>query len=182
MRLGYWCVLLIAAFFAQAAAAHPGAGVDGFGRGALHTLLGVDHVLAIIAVGLWSAQLGAAARWQFPLAFVVMMLASVLAASAGLALPLVEAGIAASLLVLGLLIVFLVRLPPAAGIALVAAFAIFHGHAHGQWLAGAAPLIGLGMTTLALHAGGLLLGISLDRRLVRLAGVGIAMSAVAVGL
>lgn len=117
------------------AGAHPGH--DGhdltwdFSTGAAHPLSGVDHLLAMIAVGLWAAQLGGRARWLVPLAFVGVMSLGAAFGHAGLTLPGSEQGIAASVLVLGLLIAAAVRLPAAAGMALVGVFALFHGLAHG---------------------------------------------------
>lgn len=145
------------------AAAHPGhEHGGGLVEGLSHPLLGTDHVLAMLAVGAWAWQLGGRARWAVPLSFVSLMAASAAAGAAGLALPMVESGIAASLLVLGLLIACAVRVAPAAGAAIVAVFAVFHGHAHGTEMPGFAHAwqygAGFLLSTAALHGAGLLLG------------------------
>ncbi len=112
--------------------AHPGHGTQGFAAGLAHPLTGVDHIAAMMAVGLWAVQLGKRAVWMVPLAFVGMMVAGAGLAFAGVTLPFSEPGIAASVLVLGLLIVFALRMPVWAGMMLVGVFAVFHGWAHGN--------------------------------------------------
>lgn len=161
------------------AAAH---GLDaaggGFAAGFGHPLLGLDHLLAMIAVGLWASQLGGRGLWQVPAAFVVMLAVGAGLALAGVPLPAVEPGIMASLLVLGLLVAFAVRLPTAAGMALVALFALCHGHAHGAEMPAAASawLYGGGfvLATAALHATGAVLGWAASPRLTRAAGAAVA--------
>ena len=148
----------------MAAFAHPGALADhvhtGFVSGLLHPLTGSDHLAAMLAVGMWSA-LVLRPRWAAPLAFVVLLLAGALAAQAGLAVPGVEPMIAASLLVIGLLIAARARLPVWGGALLVGAFAFFHGAAHGSELGGsgaAAALLGMVIGTALLHVAGMGLG------------------------
>jgi urease accessory protein len=111
-----------------AAFGHPASGLL---TGMLHPLLGLDHLLAMLAVGLWAAQQQGTARWVLPLAFVAAMLGGGLLGFAGLQLPLLETGIAGSVLALGLLVALAVRpaLPVATG--LTALFALAHGVAHG---------------------------------------------------
>jgi urease accessory protein len=152
-----------------AAVAHPG--VDGglhhhgFITGFLHPLTGADHLAAMVAVGLWSA-LAARRAWPdllwAPLGFASMLLLGALAGLAGLQMPAVEPMIAASLLVLGLLVATRVRLPGVAAALLVGAFAIFHGVAHGHELAGEADagltLAGMVSATVLLHLTGIALG------------------------
>jgi urease accessory protein len=168
-----------------AAGAHPGhAGDAGFLSGGLHPFTGLDHLLAFFAVGLWAAQQKTAgARWQLPLACLVALWAGSALAIAGFALPQVEAGIAASLLVLGLCIAAALSLPMAAALPLVMLFALLHGHAHGSELpAGAQPLAfaaGFSLATALLLALGMGLGRLAARRTlaawsVRLGGLGIA--------
>jgi len=117
------------------ASAHPGH--DGheltwdFSGGFAHPLSGWDHLLVMIAVGLWAAQLGGHARWLVPAAFAGVMALGAALGEEGVTFPGIEQGIAASVLVLGLLIAAAVRLPVTAGAALVGVFAIFHGLAHG---------------------------------------------------
>ena len=154
----------------------------GFGAGFAHPLTGLDHMLAMIAVGLWAAQLGGRARWAVPLAFMGAMTVGAGLALAGVRLPMVETGIASSVLVLGLLIASAARLPVAMSAFLVGAFAVFHGHAHGNELPQAASevLYGAGflLATGALHVFGLALGAQMHRLLkpawLRALGSGIA--------
>ena len=105
--------------------------VTGFAAGFTHPIGGADHVLAMVAVGLWAAQLGGRARWTVPGAFLGAMVLAGALGIAGVTLPLVEAGVLASVLVLGVLITASLSVPAAVGSLLVAAFAVFHGHAHG---------------------------------------------------
>jgi len=173
------------------ALAHVGVGpTSGFSNGFLHPLGGFDHLCAMIAVGLWAAQQGKRAVWAVPLAFMAMMALGGALGMAGLALPFVEQGIAASVLVLGVLIAAAARLPLAAGVLLVAAFAVFHGHAHGAEMprtaSGLAYGAGFVAATALLHAFGVGLGLSLKKldkpRVLRLAGAAVAMCGVALFL
>ena len=163
--------------------AHEGASLS---AGFAHPLFGWDHVLAMLAVGLWAAQQGGRVVWRLPLVFVVLMTVGAIAAVAGLALPAVETGITTSLLVLGLLLAFAVRPPAAVGMALVGLFALFHGVAHGVEMPQAASALtfalGFIFATTLLH----LLGIHLGRlcrgelttRLLRIGGSGIAATSI----
>src|SRR5579863_6979611 len=131
------CVLA----FVGSAAAHPIDAGAGLAAGFAHPLSGLDHVLAMVAVGLWAAQLGGRALWLVPSAFVAMMLAGGALGAAGVGVPAVEIGVAGSVLLLGLLIAFGVRAPLGVSMALVGGFAILHGHAHGSAMpAGAGAL------------------------------------------
>lgn len=157
--------LLLLAVVPLAASAHPGAdgGLhDGFALGFLHPFTGLDHLVAIGTAGAWAALAAPAGAWPArlaaPLAFVLTMLAGALAAAAGLAPPAVEPMIAASLLVLGVLLALRQRLPVAAAAAIVALFALFHGAAHGRELAGGAALAGMGLATGLLLAAGAAVG------------------------
>jgi len=172
-----------ASLFVPFAAAHSlGAHGAGFASGIAHPLAGLDHILAMIAVGLWAAQLGGRAYWSVPIAFVGMMVLGAIVAAAGLTLPAVESGIAVSVLILGLLIAFSARMAIPLGMVLVGVFALFHGHAHGTELpqAASAASYGLGMllATISLHATGLGAGI-LFRRAAVLLRIGGAMIAAA---
>lgn len=159
-----------------------GANGAGFAAGFAHPLSGLDHLLAMGAVGLWAAQLGGRALWQVPLAFLAMMAVGSLAGFAGTPIPAVEVGIVGSLLVLGVLVAAAARLPVAVGATLVGLFALFHGHAHGTEMpqATSAVLYGLGfvLATAFLHAAGLALGMvganGIGRWAVRLGGAGVA--------
>jgi urease accessory protein len=149
------------ALAATPALAHLDPGQHGsFLAGLSHPIFGLDHVLAMIAVGLWGAVLGGAARWALPTAFVVSMVAGFLLALAGLPVPLVEPVILASVLVLGLAVALLLRLPLPVAVAVTGLFGLFHGHAHGGELgeAGAAAFgLGFAASTAVLHAAGLLI-------------------------
>lgn len=188
MKRGYQIAAVLAALFlAGTAQAHTiGAHGAGFAAGMAHPFIGLDHLLAMVAVGLWAAQLGGRAIWRMPLAFMAMMALGSIFAFVGLLLPAVEAGIAVSVLVLGLLIAVVARFPLAASMLLVGAFALFHGHAHGQELPQAASAfaysLGFLFATGLLHAAGAGLGLLLGRDIsvnwVRLMGGGIAAAGV----
>jgi urease accessory protein len=175
-----------------AALAHSGA--DGgdhhnFLSGLLHPLTGADHLAAMVAVGLWSA-LATRRAWPdllwAPLGFVGMLLVGALMGLSGIALPAVEPMIAASLLVLGLLVATRLHLPGFAAAVLVGAFAVFHGVAHGHELAGnsgaASMLAGMLVATTLLHMAGMAAGWALRAYaprpaatwLPRMAGTGVA--------
>ena len=113
-------------------AAHTGEGINsGFASGFWHPILGWDHVVAMVAVGLWGAFLGAPAIWLLPVVFPLVMAIGGALGMIGVPLPAVETGIAMSGVVLGLLVVFAVRAPLWVAAIIVGVFAIFHGHAHG---------------------------------------------------
>jgi len=114
------------------AVAHPGHMEHaGFLAGFAHPLGGADHMLAMLGVGLFAARLGGRALWALPLGFMATMAMGAVAAHLGLALPAVEPVIAMTVVAMGLLVASGARLPMAGATALVAAFAVFHGHAHG---------------------------------------------------
>ena len=152
---------------ATPAAAHLPPGEYGsFLAGVTHPLFGLDHVLAMIAVGLWAAQIGGRALWLVPTAFVATMIAGFLLALAGLPLPFVEPAILASIVILGLVVALALRPDPRLAMALVGAFALFHGHAHGGELGGASALqfgAGLAIATALLHAAGLGVALAASR-------------------
>ncbi len=150
---------------AGSAAAHGDPAAHGsVATGLAHPLHGADHVLAMLAVGLWAMMLGGRAVLAVPASFVAMMAAGLALAAAGLRLPMADPMILASVLVLGLVVALAVRLPVAAGMGLVGAFALFHGLSHGAG-AGTAPLhlAGLLAGTAMLHAAGGLAGLTLAR-------------------
>ncbi|ARU32328.1 hypothetical protein CAP31_11965 [Sulfuriferula sp. AH1] len=134
----------------------------GFEAGVAHPFTGLDHLLAMLAVGMWATQLGGRALWAIPLVFVGMMSLGGMLALAGMQLPMVETGIATSLLALGLLVAFSARLPIAAGTTLAGLFALFHGYAHGSEIPLAASPAGYALgfmaATAALHGTGIALG------------------------
>ena len=182
MKLARVAVLLSLA--AQASLfAHTGVGTTaGISAGFMHPIGGLDHVLAMVAVGLWAAQMGGRALWAVPAAFVGMMLVGGTLGISGVGIPFIETGIIASVVVLGLLIAGGIKMPVAAGMAIVGAFAIFHGHAHGTEMpvnaAGLMYMAGFVAATTMLHAGGIAAGIGLGRvkieRVVRMGGGAIA--------
>lgn len=159
---------------------------DGAAAGFAHPFLGADHLLAMVAVGLWAASFGGRARGLVPASFVVLMTLGAGLGIAGVALPAVEPMIALSVIALGGLIALAVRVPTAAAAALVALFGLFHGAAHGAEMpAMASPLAyGLGFVaaTALLHGVGLALGAALTRApTFKLAG-GAAIAAAGVAL
>ncbi|MGH1439887.1 MAG: HupE/UreJ family protein [Cellvibrionaceae bacterium] len=121
-------ILLLFTFPAQA---HEGGAVGGFVTGLLHPVLGFDHLLAMVSVGILSGQLGGKAIWTVPFAFVLMMLMGGLIGMQEIALPLVEIAIGASVLCLGIAIAAYKKFPFLLMMIFVGFFAIFHGHAHG---------------------------------------------------
>lgn len=166
-------LLLIAALTLPAwAVAHTGADMGShhtfnFVDGLLHPFTGLDHLAAMLALGLWSA-IAARRIWLAPLAFVSLVFIGALLGMSGVVLPAGEPMIAASLLVIGLMLASRARLPDAAAAALVGVFALFHGAAHGMELGGGArlltPLLGLLTGTVALHLAGMGLGLALQTR------------------
>ena len=131
----------------------------GLMAGLTHPFVGLDHLLAMFAVGIWAGQLGGRAVWLIPLTFVSVMAVAATLASFGLLLPLMEPAIACSVLVLGLLIAGSVRLPTSVCALLVSLFAVFHGYAHGLELPQAAsPILygaGFVLATALLHGLGI---------------------------
>lgn len=166
-------------------------GGGGIISGFLHPLLGLDHLLAMLAVGLLSAEIGGRAIWTVPAAFVGTMAIGSLLGIAGLPLPLVEYGITGSVIILGAAIIAGNRLSELAGILIVAVFALFHGHAHGAELPALTDTIGLMIAYIAgfliatagLHVVGALIGIMAGRsnrgpQLMRLGGVFLVIAGV----
>jgi urease accessory protein len=158
-----------------------------FMAGVSHPLFGLDHILAMIAVGLWAALLGGRALWLIPSAFVGTMAIGFYAALAGAPLPLVEPVILASVVVIGLLAAVALRLPTGLAMVLVGFFAFFHGHAHGGELGGAGAVsfaMGFVVATAGLHLAGVGMGLGLGhlfggqtgRIVTRLAGTAAALA------
>lgn len=154
-------MMVLAAGTAFAHPGHPGNEpvALGFAGGLAHPFGGFDHLLAMVAVGLWAIQHGGRALWLLPLSFVLPMAGGFALALAGVTLPGVEAGIALSVLVLGLAVAFAARPPLVAAMAVTAVFALLHGHAHGSEMGDASNALlyagGMVLATALLHAGGL---------------------------
>ncbi len=134
----------------------------GFISGFMHPILGLDHVVAMVAVGLWGAFLGKPAIWILPVVFPLVMALGGALGVAGVDIPYIETGIALSGVVIGLAVAFAIRPPIWIAAIIVGAFAIFHGHAHGTELPNSAnPLIfsiGFVTGTGLLHLTGILIG------------------------
>lgn len=184
--LALWCLAASPAF------AHVGLGhVAGFAHGFVHPLSGLDHIIAMVAVGLYAANLGGRNLWLVPSAFVATMIFGGILGYSGVPLPLVERGIGLSVVVMSLAVAAGINLPTVAAMALVNLFALFHGHAHGSegveltsFLPYAAGFI---IATTLLHLAGIGLGLGLDkfgatvsRTLKRAVGVAGALAGVAI--
>ena len=170
------------------ALAHPQVGkAAGFLSGLRHPVSGLDHALAMIAVGVWGAQLGAPAVWLLPVAFPMVMALGGFLGLAGVPLPGVEVGVALSAVLLGLLVAFEARPPLWVAAVIVGFFAIFHGHAHGTELpageSGVLYSIGFVIATGCLHVTGIGIGLAhrwpAGRAALRLAGTVVAVAGLA---
>lgn len=169
IRIAPLAALLLAAS-AGAAHAHVGDHGSSLAAGFAHPLTGLDHVLAMVGIGVWAAQRGATDRralWALPAAFVAVMLAGAAAGWAGLSLPMVETGIVGSVVLLGLLLMGAPKLPNWAPVAATAVFAVFHGYAHGTEIPAGGALAGYAAgflaATIALHVAGIGIGSALIR-------------------
>jgi urease accessory protein len=175
-----------------AALAHPGHGdATGFTHGFLHPVGGLDHVLAMAAVGLFAARLGGRALLSVPATFVAVMAIGGAFGMAGMAVPFVETGIALSLVVLGLAVALRIGVPVLVAMALVGFFALFHGHAHGAEMppnaSGLGYAAGFMLATALLHGTGIALGVAVAklgelacRRAVQVAGGAMALVGVVI--
>lgn len=177
------CIAPVVALASGSAAAHSlDAGGGGLAAGLAHPFLGLDHLLAMLAVGLWAVEHSGRARWAIPGAFAGATTVGAALAAAGIVLPAAEVAIAVSVVILGLLVA--ARHTPSlpAAMALAGAFAVFHGFAHGmemqQATAPLAAVAGFVVGTTLLHAAGFLSGVAM-RRALPWAGAGIAASGVA---
>ncbi|NJN37470.1 MAG: HupE/UreJ family protein [Acaryochloridaceae cyanobacterium CSU_3_4] len=156
-------LLFTVLFFPMSAQAHSEGHSAGFMHGFTHPLGGLDHLAAMVAVGLWATQMGRRAIWAVPLTFVLVMVLGGFLGTAGLAIPFVEQGIAYSVLVLGVLIAAMIRVPIAVSATIVGLFAIFHGYAHGAEMpptaSGVAYGLGFAVATALIHLNGIGLGL-----------------------
>jgi urease accessory protein len=150
-----------------AALAHPGHDAGGFAHGLVHPLGGLDHVLAMVAVGLYAALPGRRALWLVPATFVGVMAIRGALGATGYPIPYAEIGIALSVMVLGLAVALRVSLPTLAAMALAGLFAIFHGHAHGTEMPADATAVsysaGFMLATALLHGAGIAIGLAAGR-------------------
>jgi urease accessory protein len=171
-------------FAAQPVLAHTDGELGGLASGFLHPITGIDHVVAMVAVGLWGGISGAPALWRLPILFPLVMAVAGGFGAAGIPLPYVETGIALSGVVLGLMIVTAARPPLWVAMGLVGLFAIFHGHAHGTELPGSANAlvfsIGFVVATGLLHLCGIAIGMLVQwpagKVVVRATGAAIAVA------
>jgi urease accessory protein len=190
LRLSY--LVLATLLMLTPALAHTGIGdTTGLARGFSHPMGGIDHVLAMVAVGLLAALIGGRALWLVPISFVGMMALGGAVGMAGIGIPFVEIGIALSVVVLGAAVALRAEMPVVAAMAIVGLFAIFHGHAHGaeipDTVSGFEYGIGFVLATALLHVAGIGLGLAIGRmserragRIAQLAGGG--MTLVGIGL
>jgi len=162
-RAAFMAVLLVPLM----ASAHPGfpGHTHGFANGFAHPLSGLDHLLAMTAVGIWAVQRGGRALWMVPLAFVSVMTFGGMLGMAGFGqIPLIEQAIAASVLVMGIFIATAARLPLSASVFIIGLFALFHGYAHGAEMPATASglLYGVGfvLATTMLHLFGMGIGLA----------------------
>ncbi|MDV7213298.1 HupE/UreJ family protein [Azotobacter beijerinckii] len=179
MKTRHFLPLLALTLLPGAAFAHPGHGENGLIAGLLHPFGGADHLLAMLAIGIWAALQPRALKLAVPATFLAALLGGFVLAVSGAGLPQVETGIALSVLLLGLLIAGAVRLPAPVALALSAAFALCHGYAHGLEASGSLAAFAAGFlaASLTLHLGGGLLAAAVQQRLpllARSAGAAIA--------
>jgi urease accessory protein len=183
---------IFTAVFVTAAEAHTGVGSTvGFMHGFGHPFGGMDHILAMVAVGMFAAHLGGRALWLVPSCFVAMMAVGGALGISGIELPFVELGIAMSVMVLGALVALQTSMPTTVAMGIVGFFALFHGHAHGAEMptdsSGQSYAAGFMLATAALHVSGIALGLGLaklasgySRRVIQVSGG--AMAAAGVGI
>ena len=191
MRSGPTRILAILLTLVPTAAfAHTGAGyAHGFADGLVHPLGGLDHILAMVTVGVLAWQLGGRAIWLLPARFLALMVVGGVLALAGGSLPWVEVGIAASVIVFGIMITLGTKAPLALAMGIVGLFAVFHGHAHGTEMpitaSGAAYGLGFVLATALLHAAGIALGYLIGRMshkqlAYRLAGCAVVLAGISI--
>lgn len=183
--------LLVAVMMTTAAEAHTGIGsTSAFAAGLMHPLTGFDHMLAMVAVGLWAGMRGGPALWVWPATFVGVMVIGGVIGMAGIGLPFVEQGILASVLLLGLAVALAARPSLGVGAALIGLAALFHGHAHGVEVpanaSGIGYALGFAVATVALHAVGVAITVLAARfaapLAVRTAGALTAMAGLALAV
>ena len=156
------CLAVIAALVSPALA-HTGLGqTSSFASGIAHPIHGADHILAMVAIGLWAALAGGRAIWAWPAAFIAMMLTGFAAAAFGLQMPFAEPAIWPWAIVFGLFVALAAKAPVWLGAAIAGLFAFFHGHAHGVEAAAVSPIpyaAGFSLATAGLHLAGIAIGL-----------------------
>lgn len=179
-------ILPILVMFPGAALAHTGHMEDlALVAGLAHPFGGLDHVLAMLAVGLWATMLGGRALWVLPVTFVSAMIAGGVTGTFGMPLPGVEHGILASTLVLGAAISLALKAPLSQAAVLVAVFGVFHGHAHGVEGPSSSLIpyaIGFALSSMILHLAGLLSGRLLHSAALRILGGATVLGGLAVAI
>jgi urease accessory protein len=172
MKLILICIALTGALVSPALA-HIGVGqANSFTSGIAHPLNGLDHILAMLAVGLWGVLAGGRAIWVWPMAFVTAMLAGFTAAALGLQAPFVEPAIWSSIIILGLLVALAIKAPVWLGAAMTGLFAFFHGHVHGTEAVSGSLIpyaAGFALATAGLLAAGIWLGFFAERSIGKVA-------------
>jgi urease accessory protein len=186
------CFVLATLLMLTPALAHTGIGeTSGFAHGFVHPVGGMDHVLAMVAVGLFAALLGGRALWLVPISFVAMMVVGGALGMAGIGIPFVEIGIGLSVVVFGAAVALRANVPVVAAMAVAGFFAIFHGHAHGAEMpdnvSGFEYALGFVLATALLHATGIGLGSAIGKmsdvrgtRVARLTGGVVAVAGVGI--
>ena len=190
LRLAY--LVLPSLLMLTPALAHTGIGeTTGFAHGFVHPVGGMDHVLAMVAVGLFAALTGGRALWLVPASFVSMMAVGGALGMAGIGIPFVEIGIGLSVVVFGAAVALRANVPVVAAMAVAGFFAIFHGHAHGAEMpdnvSGFEYAVGFVLATALLHAAGIGLGLAIGKmsdvrgtRVARLTGGVVAVAGVGI--
>jgi urease accessory protein len=157
-RLNLAATLLLTSSIAFA---HPGHGLESAYAGFMHPLTGWDHLLVMLAVGVWAAKLGGKARWQVPMTFMSMMMGGATLGVAGISFSGVETAIAASVMAMGVLLIISLPMQLSTQLGIIALFAVLHGMAHGlelQTPSQLAAFVGMLIATALLHVTGVLLG------------------------
>lgn len=152
---------VLLSLFTSQVVAHPGHGLENAYAGFMHPLNGWDHLLVMLAVGVWAAKLGGKASWQLPLTFVIMMVIGAFLGMSGISFGGVETAIAASVMAMGVLLIITLPIQLSMQLVITAFFAIFHGMAHGielQTSTRLAAFAGMLLATALLHGAGVLLG------------------------
>ncbi|GAB6054134.1 HupE/UreJ family protein [Magnetospira thiophila] len=178
MKRSFFLAAAVLVAAATPALAHTGAGsVSGFSAGFGHPVGGLDHVLAMVAVGILAAQMGGKSMWFVPASFVGMMIVGGLFGMIGVPVPFVEIGIVGSVIVLGGVIAAGRQMPMGLAMALVGVMAIFHGHAHGTEMpvnaSGLEYGVGFAVATTTLHAAGIGLSIAVQKMAEKIAPIAV---------